>query len=351
MICKPTAFVMTALLAAGACVTEPSEAPFSVDDPASAGEPATSETTQGLSVFSWGSPLTFSGSGLGAQAVTYGTRTIVVAHDVNGNLSWRERLGAGSWTAAQAIAGPRTSYRVSLAAFNGYLYMLRSDGSTERLLLSRFDLGSSTWSAPVMIPLTSHPGPPAMAAFKGALHLIGTQKDSHQLWQATMSTAEVLSLATPMAGHYSNSRVSAAVLGCNLYIAHRGGATADVVYNFFNGSAWSYDRTIPAGPGGSPVQAWEPAIAERSNTLHLVYRTPTSDALMWTYLSNGSWPLALSVGTTRSANAPSLASSPDGLISTILTGNTTQSYRVAAIEYAQAYRQPVPCDVLPPIGF
>lgn len=331
MIRKPTASVLTALLAASACVTP-------VDDPAerpSAEEPATSETTQALSVFNWTSPFQIATGMWYSQVGTIASRVIMVSSGSGNTLRWRERVGVNSWTAPQMISGQTSGQQVSLAPFNGYLYMVRSElGDTSRQWISRFDPASSSWSPSSLLPYTSL-GPPALAAFSGALHLIGVTPGSNQLWQATMSAAEVFSAPLAMAGHYSASRVSAATVKCRLYIAHRAGSGTAVVYNFNDGNGWTYDRYIPAGSGGANLVAKEPVIAERSGYLHLIHTAGANldEQLFWTYFDGASWALEVSVGSARSTYRPGLTNGGPGLV-----GVVTPYYNSpgVALEYSQA---------------
>jgi hypothetical protein len=176
--------LLTALAAALGLAVVPalsSCAEISDDDRAgapSSDEPATSETTQALSVFNWtGSQLVQNGMWR-SQLVTLGSRIFAVhagvGHDYT--LSWRERFGANVWGPATVIPGQETSMQVSLAAFNGYIYMIRADRSqTTKLWLSRFDPATNTWSTSYQLPHTSYGGPPAMAAYQGVLQLIGVE--------------------------------------------------------------------------------------------------------------------------------------------------------------------------------
>jgi hypothetical protein len=218
-----------------------------------------------------------------------------------------------------------------------------------QLHVLRFDPATNQWSTSFQIPHTSFGGPPAIASYDNKLQIIGVDPSTKVLWRATMTTAEAFSAAAPMPGHYSYSRVSAAVANCKLYIAHRGGATTDVVYNSFNGSSWSADLLVPG------VVAWEVAIAERSNYLHLVYRETTggtgSVPVWWTYFDGASWPTPVTVGGATTYYPPTLANGGPGLVA----GMTTYYNSIgSSMTYTQPLptRPPIGCVVIqPPIGF
>lgn len=336
MFCKLSALGLTALLAMSACVaTEVDDGVVDgVADPATTSEPATSETAQSLSVFNWTAPWQIATGMWYSQVGAVGSRVLMVSSGSGNTLRWRERVGVNLWTAPQMISGQTSGQQVSLAPFGGYLYMVRSEyGNTTRHWISRFDPATSSWSPSSLLPYTSV-GPPAIAAFRSALHFIGVTPGTNQLWQATMSSSGVFNSPVAMAGHYSASRVSAAAANCRLYIAHRAGSGSAVVFNFNDGNGWTYDRYIPAGPGGANVVANEPVIAERSNYVHLVYpATSNIDAqLMWTYFDGTSWPLAVSVGSTRTTYRPGLTGGGAGLVGVATTYYDSPAF---SLEYAQ----------------
>ena len=165
-----------------------------------------------------------------------------------------------------------------------------------------------------------------------------------------MAASEALSAPVAMPGHYSASRVSAAAGNCRLYIAHRAGdGTADV-YNFNDGNGWSYDRYIPAGPGGANLTSSEPVIAERSGYLHLVHREGENldGRLMWTYFDGASWALELSIGSARTTYRPGLTAGGSGLVA---VATTYYDSPASSLEYAQALPPyQYPCVILTPLG-
>ena len=317
-------------------------------------EAATSETTQALSVFNWSATSIIDTAMWHPQVATIGNRVFVIHSGPTRELFMRERAGGVNWwTAETVIPGTQTALtRPSLAAFNGYLYMIYSDISVSyKLWVKRFNPATNTWSASTSIPHQSAYGPPAIVAYNGVLQLIGIDPSTKKLWRATMSTSDAFTPAVLMEGHYSYGRVSAAVQGCKMHIVHRAGSGTTVVHNFFNGTAWTYDRTIPAGPGGAAIQAAEPVIAERSGYLHLVHRTTannTPDAsVWWTYYNGSSWPSEVSLPGAASYYPPVLTTGGSGLV---LVNTKYYDSQAISMEYAQSLPpyQPLPC-VAPPV--
>jgi hypothetical protein len=284
---------------------------------------ATSETEQSLVASNWSASTQVSASTVWyAQVGTLGATTYMVHSGPGYQLRWRQLAGS-VWTEPVMIPGQFSGgYKVSLAAFNGFLYMVRTDQSqSTRLWVSRFNPGTGQWSTSFQIPHTSHGGPPALAAFNGRLHLIGVDPATKKLWQATMTADEVFSPSSLMEGHYSHSRVSAAVFQCKLYIAHRTSGGTTIVYNSFDGSQWGWDQTIPAGPGGAAIASAEPVIAERSGYLHLLHRdnAGSSSAVWWTYFDGTSWASEITIGGASTFYSPALATGGAGLVAITTT--------------------------------
>jgi hypothetical protein len=315
-------------------------------------EEPTGEIEQSLLVSNWSAPQQVSASTVWyAQVATLASTTYMV-HSGPGNvLRWRQFAGS-AWTEPTQIPDQTTGQRVSLAAFNGFLYMVRTDLSQNtKLHVSRFTPATGQWTTSFQIPHTSL-FPPALAAFNGKLYLIGITPSNKKLWMATMSADEVFTPASAMEGHFSSSRVSATVFKCKLYIAHRAGSTLEVVYNSFDGTQWGFDQVIPAGPNGAAIQAAEPAIAERSGYLHLLHRdnAPISGVpVWWTYFDGASWASEVTVGSASTYYPPSLTAGGPGLVAI----NTTYYNSLAS---SMLFTQPPPirfplCSViLPPIG-
>lgn len=311
------------------------------------------ETEHELSAFNWSAPGAVSSSTVWfAQVATHAGTTYMVHAGPGYKLYWRQLVGS-TWTTPVEIPGRFSQSKVSLASFNGYLYMVHTDYTVQsRLWLSRFSPSTGTWSTSVQLSHTSAYGPPAIAAYSGRLYFIGVTPSSNKLWMASMNSAETITAASPMEGHYSASRVSAAVFSCRLYIAHRAGTTSTVVYNSFNGSSWTYDQTIPAGAGGAAITAHEPVIAERSGYLHLLHRNTTGGTghspVWWTYFNGGTWASELSLGSSVSTYyPPSLAQGGAGLVAI-----TTTYYNslASSLQYTQALPlYPPLCGISPPI--
>jgi hypothetical protein len=316
-------------LALAACVAPLDDEP--VDEP-------TSQTEQSLLASNWSAPAQVSANTVWfAQVATLGGKTYMVHEGPGYVMSWRQLVG-NVWTEPTLIPGQTTGQRVSLAPFNGFLYMVRTDlNQATKLWVSRFTPATGQWSTSFQIPHTSFQ-PPALAAFGTRLYLIGVDPSTKMLWSATMTADEAFTVASPMYGQYSAARVSAAVFKCKLYIAHRAGNTLAIVYNSFSGATWGTDQTIPAGAGGAAIQGGEPVIAERAGYLHLLHRDTVNNTIApvwWTYFNGTSWPSEIALGSVTTYYHPSLTAGGAGLVAI----NTTYYNSIAS---SMQFTQPLP---------
>jgi hypothetical protein len=295
-----------------------------------AGDEVTSETTSHLSVTSWTPPSdTLDLVGHPPHMATLnGTTYYVFTGDtalpftVSDDLYWAKRTG-NTWSAPQRITGQQTPDRVSLAAFNGFIYMVHSGGGTD-LWFSRFDPATEQWSTNILLPYTTFGGPPALAAFNNQLYLVGTQEHvvtrhgvavtTYPMWYATMTTAEEFSAAQPIPGQESASRPSAAAFADLLFVAHRNGQTAEIVWSYLApGTAWSAPKFISAGAGGAAIQGDDVQIAEANGWLHLVHRRFDSNRTYWTYFDTCAWAPEAPIDAFSADYALSMNTSPEGL--------------------------------------
>lgn len=298
-----------------------------------------SATSQSLSVTNWSPPSYTSQSYRSATVANLGGVTYKVESgrcgvwtcgdsDEANELWWSKRNVDGTWTAKQRISGQYSGYRVSLAPFGGYLYMVHSgygSGATN-VWLSRFNPTTQTWSTNYQLSYYSKGGPPAIAAFNGLLYLAGVDPSTNQVWTATMTTGEVFSARQIRGTEISTSRVSLAVAGnsywpSRLYLTHRHGISTNVVYSSFDGATWSPWQYI-AGPSGEALQSNEPVFGGYNGYLHLVFKRPDSNYVWWTYLNGSSWPAPITINNLTTTYDPSVGNSTNGL-SVVTTSNDT----------------------------
>lgn len=160
---------------------------------------------------------------------------------------WGCETQIGWWTIVDGVVtwggiipGLLATSKVSLAAFNGYLYMASAYSKfPTKTFLSRFDPATKTWSFRGATGLPSVGGPPAIAAYNNKLYLIGTTAFPHAMWYATMDAHENFTSQQALPGHDSASRPSATVAFNKLWFAHRWGSTGGIVYGTFDGTTWS----------------------------------------------------------------------------------------------------------------
>jgi hypothetical protein len=314
---------LTLCLALASCVAPVDEEPVE----------ATGEAEQSLVASNWSAPTPVSASPTWRPQIATLAGTTYMVHDGPGNgLRWRQLVGS-NWTEPVMIRGQSSTQRVSLAAFNGFLYMVHSNVNNGHILwVSRFNPVTEEWSGAFQIPHISYQVP-AIAAFDNRLYLIGADPTTKRLWSATMTADEVFSPPSPMYGHFSTGRISAAVYACKLYIAHRDNETYTVEYSSFDGTDWTRGRTIPGGRDGAELASAEPVIAARGDYLHLLHQVNNSIydvPVWWTYFDGDSWALEVTIPGASTLNTPALTHGGDGLVAITWRGS-----EVASLQYTQ----------------
>ncbi len=287
-------------------------------------EDSLGDTESELSAWNWSTNYIQAGSSEHpAQVATLGTTTYLVKTEWDStNMYWQKRKADGTWTTKARIPKQRTMDRPSLAAFNGYLYMVHvgeSDGS--RVWFSRFDPATETWTPNILLPFTTDGGPPALAAFDNRLFMVGidyADDGTYPMWVATMNSSETWTDATGIRRQWSASRPSLAVFRNTLYMAHRNGATGEIVLSTHGAGAaantWTTASYIRAGASGAAIQGNDVSLAAVNGYLHLVHRRFDTEYTWWTYFDGCTWAPEVMIDTLRSGHPLSLTASSEGLV-------------------------------------
>jgi hypothetical protein len=284
-------------------------------------DPVLEETESALLPSSWSLISYLGDTKTPPQVATLNNVTYMVTAGDSKRLYWRKRLPDGTWSTATKIEGPSTNDRVSLAPFNGYLYMMGVyDWAYPTVWFSRFDPSTETWSQHGNLTYSSFQGPPAIAAFDNKLFIVGSTEEegSYPMWVATMGADGAFTLPQTIARHWSASRPSLAVFGTQLYVAHRYGSTGEIVYSTHNPGAaskiWSATRFINMGPNGTAIKGDDVSIAASNGMLHLVHRRFDSPYTWWTYFDACKWVPEITADVNVSDQPLSLTTSSEGLV-------------------------------------
>jgi hypothetical protein len=317
---RPLLSILLSSMTLSACVDEASDETLG-------------EVTSDLSVTSW---TTFD-DGLSddvgyppTTAVLGGKDYFVYTYDQGSNpfpgvphdLYWH-RCDGTSCTGMKRIPGQQTNASVSLAAFNGYLYMVHTgESDSSALWFSRFDPATEQWSTNVKLTQTTLDGAPALAAFNNQLYMVGTQEltvsrrgmevTTYPMWYVTMNTAEVFS-ATRSVGRESASRPSLASFFGKLYLAHQYGATGGIAINTLapGSTSWSQDQLIKSGT--VPLYGYDVQIAEANGFLHLVHSSFTNNYTYWMYFDGCNWAPELTIDARQTTSRLTMSTSRVGL--------------------------------------
>lgn len=291
-------------------------------------DPLTSETQSNLLVSAWGNQAAAGSTYENAAVATINGKTIQVAVGDNTgvvydgdhtSLYWRKMVGNNVWTDWVRIAGQAANSKVSLAAFNGYIYMVHTgESDSSATWYSKFDPTTETWSNNAQIPAyPSYNGPPAIVAYNNLLYFIASQSNG-VMWVATMTPGEAFSTPIGINHHTSTGRPSAAVLYGKLYIAHTLVPPNDttLVVGAYDGTDWTYPVHIKNGTSPD-IYGREAALATDQGILHLVHTTGTSDSeqIHWTYFDGCNWAGSeVTLNDWRTSTPPALTQGGPGLV-------------------------------------
>ncbi|HET9627656.1 MAG TPA: hypothetical protein VFP84_40140 [Kofleriaceae bacterium] len=291
-------------------------------------EPLTSEAASGLSVSAWGNPAGASNAFYNSAVATINGKTIQVSVGDNTgpvyfmnhtNLYWSKMESSTRWGQEQRLGDQAADSKVSLAAFNGYIYMVHTgEDDSSHTWLSKFDPNTETWSDNFQIQgYPSYNGPPAIVAYNNLLYFIASQAKG-VMWYATMTPGEVFSAPVGIDHNTSTGRPSAAVLNGKLYVFHTLLAPNDhtLVYGTFDGTSWSFPQHIRNGTAPDIVGS-EAAVAVDQGVLHVVHTTgsSTSEQLQWTYFDGCTWAgTEVTLNDWRTSQPPAIAQGGPGLV-------------------------------------
>jgi hypothetical protein len=259
---------------------------------------------------------------LGGEIATLNGVTYLVRSDYCGAwhcsgdyhyIYWSKWTGSG-WTYAKIVLDQATGDRVSLAAFNGYLYMLHTgETDSSAVWLSKFDPSTETWSPNFRLNYTTADGPPAMAAFNGQLYLVGITEDC-AMWWATLNTQDTPSVAKTLVNHLSCYRPSLAAYDGKLYLVHHAGASVGIQISSRTATTfWTPDKYIATGINHTTLSGYQPVIASVEGYLHLVVRDSAANWMWWTYFDGCKWPSPVTLYNWQSTSRPSLTLGGTGL--------------------------------------
>jgi hypothetical protein len=210
------------------------------------------------------------------------------------NQIWWTKLTPSGWTHNIKIPNQLAADRVSLAAYNGKIYMFHTgDSDTTAIWVSSFNPATEQWTPNYRLAYRSKETP-AIIEYRGLLHVVGINTASpNRLWMATMDAAENFSAQTEL-DKMSISRVSLAVHNQRLVMVRR--------------ASW----------GVRAVDSTEPSIASLGGYLHLVYKSPGSNTLWWTTSVDGyfDWVAPATLGTRTSYADPAIGNGGAGLVLT-----------------------------------
>lgn len=320
-----------------------------IDNVDAAEDETLSETESALSTSDWGISALQANTLAGAQVATVnGTTYMVYGDPYNKDMYWKKRIGWQQWSPGVLIPGQKTSDQVSLAAFNGFLYMVHvGETDTSAVWFSRFDPVTETWTPNDKLALSTDVGAPALAGFDGRLWIVGASAiddfGHNQLWVATMTPDGIVGGPVNLRLRLTNHRPSLAVYAGKLFVSYDNNNSIYTMNHAAGviASSWSNPAGVKSGPSGTTAAGWDAKLAVAGGYLHLVHTLPGNRPLdtFWTYWNQCNWAPEVRLNDNVVVNhPPSLTDGGAGLILTreslYTTSTFTDAYHVNVTEYS-----------------
>lgn len=210
-------------------------------------------------------------------------------------LYWHRCDTDGNCTAPHKIDNHLSAQPVSLAAFNGKIYMLHvGEFDVTSVWESSLDLDTGVWSPDQQVMQFSvWYGAPALAAFDGRLYAVGNSYkevarrggsiDTYPMWWASAGVDGLFGPEHPMTSQ-SSIPVSVAVLDNTLYAANGTGNSSgfNMEKMVAGTSVWSAPMALKTA-GNVALSGWDVKLASVNGYLHVVHRLTSGDQYYWTY--------------------------------------------------------------------
>jgi hypothetical protein len=323
---NPRALVFLLLAGASVACGAPTSTP---------GDESVAQSAAAISTYQWTAEAAIPGETSYERPALYALNaTFFLVHGGGSNgahdLWWTKGTASGFPNGDQPM-GMSSWYPATLAGFpstteNVYVAHVGTDTGDTDVWFARYNWQTGSWNHDFQLPFYSK-GTPAIAVYDNLLYMVGTDPDTLQLWQATMTPDETFSAPVPIPGLYAAVPPSLAVFEGKLYMAHLGTSTtgaSGLMWSSFNGTSWSSDQAIPG-----QASYHTPAIAAYGSHIHMVHSsTSASDpTLWWSYFDGTSWSPEVSLPGQYASGyqAGPLGLSADGAGGLVLA-HSAQSY-------------------------
>lgn len=297
----------------------------------------TDATSEALSVYQWApdsvanSSHSWTDASIATATFSGNEYTFMVHTGDNAydhSIYWAYSTNGIAWNSDNQIPAMYSNSQPQLAAFNGHLYMLHTGDNDRAVWMSRFNPTTWSWDHDFLLPYQSWASP-SIASYNGSLYIIGTTYPTGQVWQATMSTAEVFTPQADLPGITTSAASPSLAAHCPpgpsgicfspvLYMAyvHSGQLTMSGLPTSFRGGAasWWTPWVVANVDGSLKGASKQPAIASYGGMLHIVRKGSTDDRIMWTYYDGSNWSTDVSIGAEHMWGSASLAPRSNRLV-------------------------------------
>ncbi|HKB01881.1 MAG TPA: alkaline phosphatase family protein [Gemmataceae bacterium] len=221
------------------------------------------------------------------------------------------------WTTNIRIPGQKSKASPALAQFRGELHIAHPGDSSNDIWHSVFN--GTDWSPNERIPDQKSKSPSALAEFLDRLHITHLGDSSNRIWHSSFDGAR-WTTNEPIEGELSQAAPAMAVFQGQLHLVHIGDSSHRLFHLEFDGLRW---RRRGANEGLENQRSkGAVALAEFSGELHMVHQGDTSNRLWHTRFNGTRWSENEVIEGQLSKSPPALAAF-NGLLHMVHLGDSS----------------------------
>jgi hypothetical protein len=236
-----------------------------------------------------------------------------------------------AWTDNVRIEGQQSKATPALAVYRGVIHMVHL-GDTSNDLWWSTSVDGVTWTANVQITGQKSKVAPALAVYNDQLHMVHLGDTSNNIWWSffdgtTWSTNVIITYpdGTTTKNQKSKATPALAVHGGLLHMVHLGDSSNDIWWSMFNGTSWNRkDGSIGDERVTGQQSKSAPALAAFGGKLHMVHLGNSSNDIWWSSYDGNGWWSNTRIRCQKSKQPPALAAQ-GGLLHMVHLGDTSNN--------------------------
>jgi predicted AlkP superfamily pyrophosphatase or phosphodiesterase len=245
------------------------------------------------------------------------------------------------WTTNEKIPGQKSKSSPAMAEFRGELHMVHAGDSSNAIWHTVFN--GSGWSENETIPDQLSKAPSALASFQNRLHITHLGNSSNRIWHSSFDGTR-WTTNEPIDGELSQAAPAMAVFQNALHLLHIGNSSHRIYHLVFDGVEW---QRRPDNEGLEDQRSKGPVgLAVFNGELHMVHQGDTSNRLWHSRFDGSRWTENVVIPDQLSKAAPALAAL-NGLLHLLHPGDSSNRIWHSTFDGTFAGQTPVFAENIP----